>query len=60
MLMLLVQVTRAGKLHLCLVIWHTPEAIYLQLVGGCVQWWCHLAVKRRGYKSWVRNYFRFQ
>jgi len=39
-----------GKLYLCLVAWHTPEAIYLQLVGGCVRWWCHLAVKRRGYK----------
>jgi len=28
-----------GKLDLSLVICRTPEAIYLQLVGGCVQWW---------------------
>ena len=42
MLMLLVQsdlVSRLpGKLHLSLAIWCTAEAIYLQLVGGRVQW----------------------
>jgi len=38
------------KLAFILAIWHTQEAIYLQLVGGCVQWWCRLAVKRCGYK----------
>jgi len=33
---------------MCLAIWHTPEAVYIQLVGGCVQWWLHLVVKRCG------------
>jgi len=45
------QVTRLpGKLPLYLAIWLTPEAIYLQLVGGCVQWWHHFVVKRCGYR----------
>jgi len=47
------------KLNLSPVIWHTPEAIYLQLVSGCVQgdvmFWLG-GVATNWNSSWGNNY----
>ena len=50
------------KLNLSPVIWHTPEAIYLQLVSGCVQGDVMLwlgGVATNWNSSWGNNYICF-